>query len=605
MRGTLVRAVVTTGVLAGLLVPLGFTQPAEAATSFGFVKDDGKLLGWAQFNSGLHGYHHETSNAGVNAFDIIDWNCDDGKEVGVTWKVGGSIKSAKVDDCERNGGFDFRVSSIKTGQAWSTMKSMSWVVWVEDSEGHRQYGKRFVDDWMGSYSRDKGNKYAPHTSIYKEDGGKKIVASLWPSKMMAEDANGDLWKPMWDDMMARTPVPDSLTDDQVESMQKQLYCHALWGWTGKAGPTWDLESTAPNIPWDEAGQVQKHRCNWGGDEQTHAYWPTNPPDEPPTDRSPIVNAGEDRSGQEGSRVSLDGSAVDDKGTPELKWTYQAVKGVDKGTSCEFSSAGKTGTGFACTDDGTFKVTLTADDGVNPPVSDSALVRLKNVAPKLTLRSPEDWDVHRVEDDVSVEATFTDPGSNDTHTCTTTWDDGSRSACDKSHSFEHAGMFTTKTTVADDDGGSDSVDAMAVVYDPRAGLLTGLGSVDGLGFTTIAKYVSASSTKPVGTVTLDLPGKHGRHTIVSTDLEWLVITPDGKAAVKGRGVDHGFVGYAEGGRFRGVVWPLSEGDVPPDDRGNLSHDTSPGASWDLDEAELKPVDAGLMVIDSGWIPGLPL
>jgi hypothetical protein len=38
------------------------------------------------------------------------------------------------------------------------------------------------------------------------------------------------------------------------------------------------------------------------------------------------------------------------------------------------------TGFTCTDDGTYTVTLTADDGVNRPVSGSARVTVKNVAP---------------------------------------------------------------------------------------------------------------------------------------------------------------------------------------------------------------------------------
>ncbi|MET7814053.1 hypothetical protein ABZT26_24785 [Streptomyces sp. NPDC005395] len=40
------------------------------------------------------------------------------------------------------------------------------------------------------------------------------------------------------------------------------------------------------------------------------------------------------------------------------------------------------------------------------------------------------------------------------------------------------MNTIKVEAADDDDGFDNGQTMAVVYDPRAGLLTGLGTVDG-------------------------------------------------------------------------------------------------------------------------------
>ncbi|WP_331755901.1 hypothetical protein [Streptomyces sp. NBC_01643] len=46
----------------------------------------------------------------------------------------------------------------------------------------------------------------------------------------------------------------------------------------------------------------------------------------------------------------------------------------------FGSQNAARSSFTCTDDGTFTVTLTASDGVNPPVGDSATVRLRNVAP---------------------------------------------------------------------------------------------------------------------------------------------------------------------------------------------------------------------------------
>ncbi len=52
--------------------------------------------------------------------------------------------------------------------------------------------------------------------------------------------------------------------------------------------------------------------------------------------------------------------------------------VDPGTTCSFGNAESPRTTFTCTDDGTFAVTLTADDGVNAPVSDSAEVTVRNL-----------------------------------------------------------------------------------------------------------------------------------------------------------------------------------------------------------------------------------
>ncbi|MFC5818702.1 hypothetical protein [Nonomuraea harbinensis] len=93
---------------------------------------------------------------------------------------------------------------------------------------------------------------------------------------------------------------------------------------------------------------------------------------------------------------------------------------------ELSTAGSEAapsTTISCTDDGTFTVTLTASDGVNAPVSDSARVRLRNAPPRPSITGPAPWSAHRAGTPVSLTAPFTDPGANDTHTCAIVWDDG--------------------------------------------------------------------------------------------------------------------------------------------------------------------------------------
>ncbi|MGW5645230.1 endonuclease/exonuclease/phosphatase family protein [Saccharopolyspora sp. NPDC003752] len=334
----------------------------------------------------------------------------------------------------------------------------------------------------------------------------------------------------------------------------------------------------------------------------------NPNVPPVDDAPPVVDAGQSASGDEGAPVKLNGSATDDRGTPAVHWSYQPAEGVDAGTECEFGSPDKTSTSFSCNDDGRFTVTLTADDGRNPPVSDSTVVDLRNVAPKLTSQDPEPWSVFRVGTDVPFGASFTDPGENDTHTCSYEWDDpdapeasGTSDSCEQGHAFSHAGMYTVRATVTDDDGGSDTTSMLVVVYDPTAGLLASAGTTGDETFVASAKYPAEDSAKPLGTYVL----RAGSTQLVTTSFDWLVITPDGKAALRGTGTvdgtEHGFLVYVTAGHFRTVTWPLSESENPPADP---EHDSNPGASYDVDEADPIPVPTGVTVIDTGWLPGLP-
>jgi hypothetical protein len=82
---------------------------------------------------------------------------------------------------------------------------------------------------------------------------------------------------------------------------------------------------------------------------------------------------------------------------------------------------------------------------------------------------------------------------------------------------------------------------------------------------------------------------------SIGLEWLVVTADGKAAVKGTatvdGQDgYGFVAYAfdEPDSFRLVVWKLSVGAYPG---GDLIYDNHRGAGYDLDVSQPPAIRTG--------------
>ena len=97
------------------------------------------------------------------------------------------------------------------------------------------------------------------------------------------------------------------------------------------------------------------------------------------------------------------------------------------------------TSVTCTDDGDYELTLTADDGANTPVTDSLVLTVGNALPVVTITAPLDGAT--TGPTVSVSASFTDAGANDTHTCQIDWGDtastsGTISAgvCSGSHTY---------------------------------------------------------------------------------------------------------------------------------------------------------------------------
>ncbi|HEX6130245.1 MAG TPA: PKD domain-containing protein, partial [Actinomycetota bacterium] len=177
------------------------------------------------------------------------------------------------------------------------------------------------------------------------------------------------------------------------------------------------------------------------------------------DAPPTVGAGGDRSGLEGALVALGGSVADD-GAAASTWSAAAGAGVDPGASCSFTNAASPATSASCTDDGTWTLTLRADDGVNPPVSDTLTLTLGNADPTIAITSPPAGASPLA---VSFSAAVADPGANDVLTCTIAWGDGSSSAgtvsggvCTATHAYAAGTVGATLTaTVADDDGGSAS------------------------------------------------------------------------------------------------------------------------------------------------------
>jgi hypothetical protein len=175
------------------------------------------------------------------------------------------------------------------------------------------------------------------------------------------------------------------------------------------------------------------------------------------DAPPVVSAGSaDLFANEGSSTILNGVVSDDSGTPSLHWSSAGGAAVDPGGACVFGNAALAVTTVSCNDDGTFTLTLTASDGLNAPVSSPVTLHVANVDPGLSLTGSASGLT------ATVTGTVTDVGSNDTHTCSFAWGDGSTTpgiavaggTCQASHTYA-SGTHSAPVTVTatDDDGGA--------------------------------------------------------------------------------------------------------------------------------------------------------
>lgn len=341
-----------------------------------------------------------------------------------------------------------------------------------------------------------------------------------------------------------------------------------------------------------------------------------------TNRPPSVDAGDDQSGIEGSAVALDGSASDPDGDPlTLGWTATPDAGVDAGASCSFSAPAAEDTDVTCTDDGTYTVTLTADDGTAPPVSDSMTLTVANAPPTLDVTAPVEGSLYPIGATVTVTGDLDDPGTNDSHLCSLAWDDSTTSAgsvsetdgegtCSATHVYANPGVYTITMTVDDGDGGTASDSVMVVVYDPSAGFVTGGGWIESpagaypaqptltgpASFGFVSKYQKGAAT-PSGSTEFQF--RAGDLNFHSESYQWLVVA-GAKAQYKGSGKVNGASGYkflvtvtdgqVSGGggvdKFRIKIW---------DSAGVVVYDNALGASEDLDSANPQAITGGSIVI----------
>ena len=219
----------------------------------------------------------------------------------------------------------------------------------------------------------------------------------------------------------------------------------------------------------------------------------------------------------------------------------------------------------------------------------------NVAPALgAITAPTD--PKAVNTSINVSAGFTDADTDDTHTATIDWGDGTSSTgavteangsgtVGGGHAYSAAGVYTVSVTVTDGGGATDTASYQyVVVYDPEAGFATGAGWINSpagayaadpplsgkANFGFVSKYQKGAPT-PSGRTQFQF--KAGSLDFQSTAYEWLVISGP-KAQYKGSGTVNGTAGYGflltandgqvSGGggvdKFRIKIWEKSTGSV---------------------------------------------
>ena len=201
---------------------------------------------------------------------------------------------------------------------------------------------------------------------------------------------------------------------------------------------------------------------------------------------PTASAGGPYSGVEGGSVTLNGTAGDPDNDP-LGTTWTMAWTGAPGTACTLSGSTTLIPTVGCNDDATVTATLSVSDGINAPVTSTAQVQIVNVVPSIGAVTVPMSPV-AVGTPITLQTSFTDAGTNDTHTATIAWGDATSSGATVTEAHRSggvntvharsatAGTYTVTVTVRDNNNGAATATAGSyiVVYDPSAGFVTGGG-----------------------------------------------------------------------------------------------------------------------------------
>jgi hypothetical protein len=310
---------------------------------------------------------------------------------------------------------------------------------------------------------------------------------------------------------------------------------------------------------------------------------------------PVASVGGPYTGAEGSAVGLALSATDGDGDA-LTYSWDLGDGTTGSGAAPPAS-------HVYADNGAYDIVLAVDDGRGGVDTARTTASISNVVPSLASFSVSTTP-HGLTNGlvtVPISATFTDPGSLDTHTATLDCGSGFTAqsyapdgTASGECSFSSPGVYSIQLTVRDDDGGSDTklASGQVVVYDAAAGWVTGGGWIASpvganamaptttgkLTFGFVARYQSGASI-PSGNAEFKL--SVGKLDFRSTTLDWMVVG-DGSAQLHGRGTVNGAGDYelaviaidgSATDAIRVQIWNRVTGAIAYDNRPGESLDAS--------------------------------
>ncbi|MDN5309164.1 MAG: hypothetical protein PWP14_558 [Methanolobus sp.] len=320
----------------------------------------------------------------------------------------------------------------------------------------------------------------------------------------------------------------------------------------------------------------------------------------------VADAGGPYNAVEGSEITFDASKSSDLDGDALqyRWDFES-NGTWTAWSTEPTST------YTWNDDWEGMATVEVSDGKLNNTS-TAAVTVTNADPVVgTIVSP--IDPCQVNTLVSVSGTFSDPGTEDTHTAVWNWGDGTTSVGTVSetdgagtvtgeHTYVSPGVYWVNVTVTDDDGSSTSraSEQYVVVYDPSGGFVTGAGWI----YSPAGAYTDAPSIE--GKATFGFVSKYEKKAAAltgntefefkiadlkfkSTSYDWLVIAGSqakykGSGTINGAG-DYGFMLSAVDGavkgdsvdKFRIKIWDKASGEIVYDNEVGVSEDEEPSTA----------------------------
>ncbi|MEO6570787.1 MAG: Ig-like domain-containing protein, partial [Ilumatobacteraceae bacterium] len=154
----------------------------------------------------------------------------------------------------------------------------------------------------------------------------------------------------------------------------------------------------------------------------------------------------------------------------VTWNVTPGPGVDAGAVCVIADLAITD--ITCTDDGTFTLTATADDAHGGTASAQVELTVANADPKVVITGEPAGPVPQGTP-VEITATITDPGTNDTHTCSIDWGDSAitpgtvdTGTCTATHTYTTPAVNTVIVTVTDDDNATDTTTTTITITQPN-------------------------------------------------------------------------------------------------------------------------------------------